>query len=147
MTWIVDASVATKWFVREDLHAEALLLLARPERLAAPDLIVAEIGNIAWKKCLRGEITRVQAEAMAAGISGFITVLESMSALAERALDLAFELNHPVYDCLYLACAESLGGTLVTADTRFRVALRGTPYAGLILHPGEPDFVSALSLH
>jgi predicted nucleic acid-binding protein len=147
VTWIVDASVATKWFVREELHAEALLLLARPEQLAAPDLIVAEVGNIAWKKCLRGEITRAQAETMAVAISGYITALESLSALAGRALDLALELNHPVYDCLYLACAESLGGTLVTADMRFRDALHGTPYAGLVLHPGDPGFVAALSVH
>lgn len=145
MTWIVDASVATKWFVREGLHAEALMLLARPDRLAAPDLIVAEVANIAWKKCLRGEITRAQADAMAAAIGGYIAALQPSSELVERALDLALSLNHPVYDCLYLACAESLGGTLISADVRFAAILHGTRYAGLILHPGDPDFASALS--
>ncbi len=145
MTWIVDASVATKWFVREGLHAEALLLLAQPDRLAAPDLIVAEVTNIAWKKCLRGEITRAHADAMAAAIGGYIAMLQPSFELAERALDLALSLNHPVYDCLYLACAESLGGTLISADVRFATALHGTRYAGLMLHPGDPGFASALS--
>ena len=28
------------------------------------------------------------------------------------------EVDHPVYDCLYLACAESTGSVLVTADQR-----------------------------
>ena len=35
------------------------------------------------------------------------------------ALAIAVELGHPVYDCLYLACAESADATLVTADDRF----------------------------
>lgn len=146
MTFVVDASIAAKWFVRENLHAEALLLLARPERLAAPDLIIAEIGNIAWKKCLRGEIPRDQAAAMAVAVGGYIPALQPSTGLIERALDLALTLNHPVYDCFYLACAGFLGGTLVTADSRFRDALRGTPHAGLVLYPGDPGFASALAV-
>lgn len=145
MTFIVDASIAAKWFVQENLHAEAMLLLARPERLAAPDLIVAEVGNIAWKKCLRGEIPRGQAETMAVAVGGYIPTLQSSVDLVERALDLALTFGHPVYDCLYLACTEFLGGSLVTADSRFRDALRGTPYAGLVLYPGDPGFATALA--
>ena len=147
MIFVVDASIAAKWFMQENLHAEAMLLLARPERLAAPDFIIAEIGNIAWKKCRRGEIPRDQAETMAVAVGGYIPTLQSSVDLAERALDLALALDHPVYDCLYLACAEFLGGALVTADTRFRNALLGTPHAGLILCPGDPGFVSALAAH
>lgn len=145
MTFVVDASIAAKWFVQENLHAEAILLLARPERLAAPDLIVAEIGNIAWKKCRRGEIPRDQAETMAVAVGSYISTLQSSVDLAERALDLALALGHPVYDCLYLACTEFLGGTLVTADSRFRDRLHGTPHADLILYPGDPGFASALA--
>jgi len=146
VTFVVDASIAVKWFTQENFHAEALLLLARPERLAAPDLIIAEIGNIAWKKCLRGEIPRNQAEAMVLAIGGYIPTLQPATGLIERALDLALSLGHPVYDCLYLACAEVLGGFLVTADSRFRDALRGTPHASLILYPGDPGFASALAV-
>ena len=28
-------------------------------------------------------------------------------------------IDHPIYDCLYLACAEATGSTLVTADHKF----------------------------
>jgi predicted nucleic acid-binding protein len=34
-------------------------------------------------------------------------------------MDASVELGHPVYDCLYLACAESADAILVTADDRF----------------------------
>ena len=35
------------------------------------------------------------------------------------ALELSLKLNHPLQDCLYLALAERLDATLVTADERF----------------------------
>jgi predicted nucleic acid-binding protein len=41
-----------------------------------------------------------------------------------RALELAFELGHPVYDCAYLALAETLDQQLVTADERFLKRVR-----------------------
>ncbi len=37
----------------------------------------------------------------------------------DAAISLACELKHPVYDCLYLALADSLGIALVTADQKF----------------------------
>jgi hypothetical protein len=48
-------------------------------------------------------------------------------ALIPRALDLSISLNHPVYDCVFLACAEQAEGHLATRDERFikRVAERG----------------------
>ena len=36
-----------------------------------------------------------------------------------RATELACQLNHPAYDCFYLALAELLGTSVVTADRRF----------------------------
>ena len=41
-----------------------------------------------------------------------------MSKCVPRALDLSLLLNHPAYDCFYLALAEQLEIRLVTADTR-----------------------------
>ena len=32
---------------------------------------------------------------------------------------IAVELDHPVYDCLYLACADATSSVLITADHRF----------------------------
>ncbi len=38
-----------------------------------------------------------------------------------------------VYDCLYVALAQALGGRMVTADRRFFDRISGTPYADLVL--------------
>ena len=44
---------------------------------------------------------------------------------------LARELDHPVYDCFYLALAEREGVQLLTADARLIGRLAGTARAGL----------------
>ena len=60
MTWVVDASVAVKWFVDEAHSATARAVLASGQPLIAPDLIVPETCNTAWKKVRRGDISREQ---------------------------------------------------------------------------------------
>ena len=44
--------------------------------------------------------------------------LEPMRPLLVRATELAIGLDHPAYDCIYLALAEELSRDLVTADER-----------------------------
>jgi predicted nucleic acid-binding protein len=122
MNVVVDASVAIKWFVQEDLHEHALNLLDRGDDLHAPDLLIPEVANVAWKKCIRGEVARKQAETIIGVSQGYVPHLHPSKILACRALDLAIALNHPVYDCLYLACAERADGIVVTADERFVTA-------------------------
>lgn len=143
MTWIVDASVAIKWFVREDLHERALSLLDHVDRLQAPDLIAAEVANVAWKKCLRGEIGNDQARLIAAAMRHYVPVLQPSAELVEPALDAALALRHPLYDCLYLACAEAAGGILVTADEELCETVRDGDFAPLVRHLGDFDAASA----
>jgi predicted nucleic acid-binding protein len=139
MTWIVDASVAVKWFVRESLHDEAMRLLDHIEPLQAPDLIVAEVTNIAWKKRIRGEIAHTQAEAIATAIRQYIPALHSSAELNERALEIALALNHPVYDCLYIACAEKTDAILITANEKLCALAEKNGFGELVRHLGDPS--------
>jgi len=50
MSLIVDASVAVKWFSAEDGADRAEALFVAEPDLAAPELILAEVGNAMWKK-------------------------------------------------------------------------------------------------
>ncbi len=137
MSVVVDASVAVKWFVEEPLWEEARRLVERREPLYAPDLIFAEVTNAAWKMVRRNEIDRDQAFVMTAAIGiPFSRVLPS-SLLHERALHIALTIEHPIYDCLYLACAETADAVLVTADARLCDAVAAGPYAGLVRHLSE----------
>ena len=62
MTLVVDASVAFKWFVQEEGTDRAVALLERGEPFIAPDLIVAELCNAAWKSLRRRELSASQFE-------------------------------------------------------------------------------------
>lgn len=133
MTLVVDASVVVKWFVEENLSDEAASLLRRSIPLAAPDLIVSEVMNAVWKKCVRGVLTREQAEAVALLLPRSPVQLTPSLSLHQRALDIAIELRHPIYDCLYLACAERVGGRAVTADQALLRKVKGASFADFVV--------------
>lgn len=130
---ILDASVVVKWFSVEDLHDEARQLLTRPEPLFAPDILVAELANAMWVKVRRDEIEASQAARAIAAVSGRSEPqLRPSTPMAGRAFELAQELAHPVYDCVYLALADELDLPLLTADQRFAAAAEGHPRVRLL---------------
>ena len=118
-SFVVDASVAIKWFVLEEHTVESRLLLDDNFELFAPHLLFAEYGNIVWKKYTRGELTRDEVVDRSNALLGVRLRIAPERLLFSRAIELACQLNHPAYDCFYLALAELLGTAVVTADQRF----------------------------
>ncbi len=137
MNLVIDASVAIKWFLAENLHAEARRLLDGDDILHAPDLLPVEMANAAWKKAKRKEIDGGQAKAIALAHLRGVPELRPSADLIDRALQMALELDHPVHDCVYLACAEAVGGIVATADKRFQDAVRASEWSRLIRHLSE----------
>ncbi len=91
--------------------------------MAAPDLIVAEVGNVLWKKVRRQEITAEVAILAAKAMELVDIELVPMRALLANATRWALALNHPVYDCLYMCLADDRGIPFVTADAKLRQKL------------------------
>lgn len=120
---VVDASVAIKWVVEEPGTAEALAL--RRYRLSAPDLLIPECANILWKKARRQEMSADEASLAARLLEHADVELTPMRRLLEPATRLAIQLDHPAYDCLYLALAQFTGCSFVTADAKFCAKLKG----------------------
>lgn len=118
MRWVVDASVSVKWVVNEEGTREARELLAGEALLLAPQLVLVEAGNAAWKKWLRGEITEQHAKEIARTLPQLFDRLYDNRTLLQRAVDISMELEHPVYDSLYLALCEVENAELVTDDVR-----------------------------
>lgn len=114
---VIDASVAVKWVVTEEGTAEAVSLLSFSP-LVAPDLLIAECANILWKKVARFELTPEEALLAARLLQRSDIELYPMRSLLEPAAQLAIDLDHPAYDCLYLALAIANGWRFVTADMR-----------------------------
>jgi predicted nucleic acid-binding protein len=129
MIAVVDASVAVKWVIPEDLSDQADRLRAQADRLLAPDLLLVEAANALWKKLLRREIAAREAEQALDLLSSSGLDVRPSAPLLGRALGLARQLRHPVYDCVYLTLAQAERATLITADRRLlaRVARRRSP--------------------
>ncbi len=116
MKRVIDASVAVKWLAPEPDSplAEALL----DDELIVPDLMFAEVGNILWKKQLRGEMTDDATQFGARFLLQVPMQVHDSAGLLVDALALAQQLQHPAYDCFYLALAQRVDAPLVTADRR-----------------------------
>jgi predicted nucleic acid-binding protein len=129
MALIVDASVAIKWFIDEPGSEVARRLWRDEPELLAPELIVPEVCNAAWQKVRLRQSDRNQAKEIALRLRQGVLELRPTAPLASRAMDLALDLHHPIYDCFYLALAEAEKASLVTADRRLESRLRGTPWS------------------
>jgi predicted nucleic acid-binding protein len=100
----------------------------------APDLIVAEVANVVWKKAVRGQVTDAQVHAICAALPRYFEILHPSEALVGSAIRMALALRHPIYDCIYLACARRVGSRLVTADRRLITAVANTEFAVLAVY-------------
>jgi predicted nucleic acid-binding protein len=127
---IVDASVAIKWLVDEVDSDIAKRLLNRTD-LVAPELLFCEVANTVWKKWKRGEFAAVPP-----GLLQMPSLFEHVVPVSDhafRAAEIALSIDHPAYDCVYLAIAEARDDIVVSADQRFANKLAGTDFAHLIL--------------
>jgi predicted nucleic acid-binding protein len=129
---VVDASVAVKWFLPEELSTEARQLLAGEYELLAPDFIWAELGNVLWKKHQRRELDPRTATQLLQDFSRIPIEFHAAARWTEASLDLAIRHGVTVYDGLYLALAVGNGCHLVTADQRLRRAYERREVAGVV---------------
>ena len=137
MKLIVDAGISVEWFFTESHTAEARRLLAHRIVLHAPSFLLTEAANVIWKKARRKEIPDAQPYLAELVSLPDVVTLRPSSELIVPATAIALALDHPVYDCLYLACAEAEGAPLVTADRKLQVA--AAPHAVDVWYIGDED--------
>ena len=122
--FVVDASVAIKWFVPEVHHEAARRLLREGFELLSPDLVRAEVGNVLWKKWRRGELSAGEAVAILRDFGRFPLRIRPSESLMEGAWAVTERFGRSFYDGLYVALAVETESSLVTADSRLYNALR-----------------------
>jgi predicted nucleic acid-binding protein len=131
--FVVDASVAVKWFFSEVHEAAALRLVEGRHDLLVPDVFFAEFGNALWKRVTRSEITAAVAAGALEGLGRLFFQVHPAQALVPLALDLATRFDRSVYDSMYLAVAVLRHCPVVTADRRFHDVLAAGPLRSHVL--------------
>lgn len=130
--WVVDASVAVKWYLPEIHDEAARRLLSADHTLLVPDLLFSEVGNILWKRVRGSQMTQEEAQAVLLSLGSLSLAVHPSWPLALLALETACQTQRTVYDSLYLALAIRAGAVLVTADEKFYNAILSTPLAASI---------------
>lgn len=118
MTVIIDASIAFKWIAIEPDSAAAIALIGTG-KLAAPTLVLAEVGNALRKMMRRRQIVASISFSDDLARLGQLLDLQDERADVPTALDFACMFDHSIYDCIYLAMAKRLDDVLWTADRKF----------------------------
>lgn len=127
MKFVVDASVAAKWFNTEQLSDRAVEVKDAHVRgdidLAAPVHIVYEVGNSVWKN---PQLSSQEASAAIVSILQLgIELLPPNAKRSSRAMEIARQRNTTFYDAAYLQAAEELKASLLTADADQAAAGKG----------------------
>jgi predicted nucleic acid-binding protein len=117
-----------KWVLDEPGSDAAVAL--RDRELIAPTLWLAEAANALWRHARIGEISNHQVVALFSELREAPVASLPIEPYIERALRLAMEIGHPVYDCIYLALALHHQTHVVTADRRFFASAASTPGLG-----------------
>jgi predicted nucleic acid-binding protein len=125
---VVDANVILAWALKSKWTGAAIRLVRRGESLIAPELAISEVTNALWMLAAREPTRRQDALDALREFPRILNEVVPAAGLRFRAFELALELGHPVYDCLFLALAIERDVPFCTADGRFVRRLEGTPY-------------------
>jgi len=137
---VVDACVALKWFTNEVDSRAAQAVLEGPDELHAPALLPIETDGAVLKWVRRKVVTAREALAVRELIIGSPMRIHPLAPLRDPAYALALECGAGYFDCIYLALAVGLGGTVLTADQRFYAAVRNSAfkrYVALLTNTGH----------
>lgn len=133
MRYVLDCSVALKWFVPEEFSDKALWLLREVEgdraKLLAPESIVAELGYVLRKAVLNGKMSAERSQEIIEDFTAVPLEWVSLRTLAPQAMRLTIAHMANFYDALYVALAVTEDLSVLTADgpmTRAFAALRRT---------------------
>lgn len=90
--------------------------------------MLTEVANTLWRLQRAGQLPTDGLQQRLSRATEQVDVIEPDRHLQVEALALACHLDHPVYDCLYLALARREASALLTADQRLQqLAVRVLP--------------------
>jgi predicted nucleic acid-binding protein len=117
--WVIDASVALKWFIEEETHSHAnevlVKLTEQPESFAVPELFAFEVFAVLERK--HPSALEVYRRGVIPLLQGGMLRQPMTEKLAGKAYDFV-ELGLTGYDACYAALALDLRGLWLTFDEK-----------------------------
>jgi predicted nucleic acid-binding protein len=112
--------VAAKWVLAESDSASAHAIVTESLRTGAPlcvlDIALAEVTNAIWKQYHRGLATIDEAREWLDDLLACPVSVQPTQRLLPPALEISAKFHCAVYDALFVALAQDLGLSGVTAD-------------------------------
>ncbi len=98
--FVVDASVAIKWYLPEHYSEHADRFLNSFFELLVPELLFSEIGNVLRKRVMKSECPYEKAVKIIKAIEALPFQIGDTGILTEEALDIACRAKRTIYDGL-----------------------------------------------
>jgi predicted nucleic acid-binding protein len=134
--YVIDTSVAVKWYIPEALSAEAKRYMAKGIDRHAPDYLPAEAASVVLKRIRTRDptrrLTRDEGHMVLAALKTAPIQFHASRPLIDPSFALAQLVGSSLYDGLFLALAAQLGGQLVTADEKLFEKVQASPHAALV---------------
>ena len=118
---VLDASAAVRLILGDPTASSLADQIGDASLVLAPELMLTEVANALWKLARSDQLNALDPQLLLANARDLVDRVEPDRHLQAEALALACHLNHPVYDCLYLALARREAATLVSSDRRLVV--------------------------
>lgn len=123
-TFVIDSSVALKWFLDEEHSSSAAEYLAEFRAgeigFVSPDLVLLEIAHVLAKRT-RAKPPQLRAEEASEVFAMFLELnipLVSTRDLVEEALGIGLSRQSGIYDAVFVALARRIGAKVLSADSK-----------------------------
>jgi predicted nucleic acid-binding protein len=117
---VLDASAVLRLITHDPIATGWVEQVGQAPLVLAPELMLTEVANALWKLQRGAGLAGMDPQQLLADAADLVDQIEPDRHLQVEALALACHLNHPVYDCLYLAQARREAAFLLTADQRLQ---------------------------
>jgi predicted nucleic acid-binding protein len=115
---VLDASAVIRIIEGAEQSASFEEAVLNADLVLAPELMLTEVANALWRLQRAGQLAADGLQQRLSRAAELVDVIEPDRHLQVEALALACHLDHPVYDCLYLALARREAAVLLTADQK-----------------------------
>lgn len=126
--FVLDASVAVKWFLPEIHQAESFNLLKSNPVLIAPEFLKVEFDSILSKWCRSGRVNYERAEEVRSVFNKIKIYFVDLDDIADISFEISAKLPVTYYDALYLCTAKLYECKMVTFDRKLYKSVKDSEF-------------------